>query len=88
MHEQVESGGRNEGKGSKREPKGWQKGAQGSQERGKKEPKEPKRVSKGYQMELKGAEREPKGDQNASTNRPSEKVAKMMAKGRRKGQRV
>ena len=48
----------------------------------KRERKGTKEDQKGTKMEPKGAKREPKGDQNASRSRPSEKVAKMMPKGR------
>ena len=53
--------------GAKRSPKGTTR--------------EPKGIPKGAKGSPKGAKGEPKDDQNASKNRPSDKVAKMMKKG-------
>ena len=71
-----------EPEGDKREPKGRQLEPKGRPKEGKwsqREPRVSQRAAKGSQ---KGAKGEPKDNQNASTNLPSEKVAKKMKKRR------
>ena len=66
---------------SKMEPKDAQSEPTGAKRSPKGSPREPKGSPKGAKGSQKGAKGEPKGDQDASKNRPSDKVAKMMKKG-------
>ena len=66
---------------SKMEPKDAKSEPTGAKRSPKGSPREPKGSQKGAKGSQKGAKGEPKGDQDASKNRPSDKVAKMMKKG-------
>ena len=63
------------------EPEGSEKGAKSEPKGAKREPRGAKREPKGAKRSQKGAKSEPRGDQNASQNQPSEKVAKREPKG-------